>query len=105
MVEYGNSGGHIQIVPEEPIDVAGLTTLHMSLYRVGDTFNVSRPDGGADLKVKLVYEDATEDDYWFSTESGDEVVPDQWNNVELPLAWMPGSQLEGAHNQIHHSGR
>ena len=96
VVKYGNSGGHIQIVPEQPIDVADLTTLHMSLYRVGDTFNVARPDGSADLKVKLVYQDNSEDDYWFSTESGDEVVPDQWNNVELPLAWMPGSQVDGA---------
>ena len=54
VVRYGNSGGHIQIVPEEPIDVAGLTTLHMSVYG-GNTFTTSRPDGGADL-VKLVYE-------------------------------------------------
>ena len=47
--------------------------------------------------MKLVYEgDTPDDDYWFSTESGDEVVPDQWNNLELPLAWMPGSQADGA---------
>jgi len=92
--KYGDTGGYIQIRPEEPIDISGLTTLHMSVYRTGGQLDTW---GSADLKVRLVYEgDTPDDDYWFSATRGDEAVPDQWNNLELPLAWMANGQASGA---------
>ena len=83
----------LQITPDQPIDITDLTTLHMSVYRTGGQLDNW---GGSDLKVVLVYDNGTEDAYWFSDTRGDEAVPDQWNHLELPLAWMANSQaVEG----------
>mgnify|MGYP007000355579 len=77
-VQRYENAGWFQIQPDSPIPVADLTTLHMSVFRTG---GLHEDWGGSELRVKVEYNGATEDNYTFSANRGNEAVPDQWNNL------------------------